>query len=93
MGELKFVHATQEELEALIGESLKQEFLEIKKELNSYATDKNKVLTKEETAKFLKIDLSTLWRWTKKGLIKAHSIGNRVYYFMSDINKALLPIN
>lgn len=51
------------------------------------------LLTRTETAKYLKVDISTLWSWTKKGKLKAYGIGNRVYYKKNEIDEALIRIN
>ncbi|MFZ4931794.1 helix-turn-helix domain-containing protein [Chryseobacterium sp. Mn2064] len=51
------------------------------------------LLTREETAKFFHVDLSTLHNWKKKGILMPVGIGGRVYYRMCDINKALTPLN
>ena len=48
--------------------------------------------TRDEAAKYLQIDLSTLNRWTKKGTIQSFGIGNRVYYKLEDIKKALIKL-
>jgi len=51
------------------------------------------LLTRTETAKILKIELTTLWHWTKKGKITAYGIGNRVYYKRGEIMKSLIILN
>jgi len=51
------------------------------------------VLTREQTAKRFNVDLSTLHRWTQQGKIKAHAIGNRIYYKDSSIQEALVEIS
>lgn len=51
------------------------------------------LMTRTETAKYLKADISTLWNWTKKGKLKAYGIGNRVYYKKNEIDEALIRIN
>lgn len=51
------------------------------------------LLTRQETSAYLKINLSTLWHWQKKGLIPSYSVGNRVYFKLSEINEALTKIN
>ena len=48
------------------------------------------LLTRTETVELLKINLTTLWNWTKKGKITAYGIGNRVYYKRGEIMKALV---
>lgn len=92
MEQLKLVHSTASELEELIKLSLQSELNEIRKDFSEISKS-CEILSKQETAKFLKVDLSTLYRWTKKGKIKAYGIGNRVYYYMTDILGALVPIS
>ena len=50
-------------------------------------------LTRKEAKELLKIDLSTLWAWTKRGKLKSYGIGNRIYYKRSEIEQNLTPIN
>ena len=65
---------TVEQLQQIIGTSVKNGILELQKELNS---------------KFLKIDSSTLWAWTNKGKVLAHGIGARRYYKRSELLECL----
>lgn len=67
--------------------------LEIRLEQLQEKKQKEQLLTRTETAKYLKVDSSTLWSWTKKGKLKAYGIGNRVYYKMNEIDEALIRIN
>lgn len=70
-------------------ESLKQEIL---REIRSILGNKNceeKILTREETAEYLKVNKSTLWNWHQRGELVPYGIGSRVYYKMSDILEAL----
>lgn len=46
-------------------------------------------LTRAEVCEMLKIDLSTLWRWTKSGTFNAYGIANRVFYKRSEIEAYL----
>lgn len=50
------------------------------------------LLTRTETAEFLKINSTTLWLWTRKGKVTAYGIGNRVYYKRGELKKALIKI-
>lgn len=79
---------TIEQLQQLIGTSVKNGILELQKELNSKKDDEE-LLTREETCKFLKIDSSTLWAWTNKGKVLAHGIGARRYYKRSELLECL----
>jgi excisionase family DNA binding protein len=47
-------------------------------------------LTRNEVAEMLKCDLSTVHHWTKKGKLKKHCIGNRVYYKRSEVEAAII---
>jgi hypothetical protein len=79
---------TVEQLQQIIGTSVKNGILELQKELNS-KNDDEELLTREETCKFLKIDSSTLWAWTNKGKVLAHGIGARRYYKRSELLECL----
>ena len=47
-------------------------------------------ITREETAKLLHVDFSTLWRWNKLGLLCPNKVGpRRVMYKFSDVLKKL----
>lgn len=50
------------------------------------------LLTREETAKYLKVSLSTLWHWSKKGILPSYGIGNRVYYKRSEVVSRLIHL-
>ena len=51
------------------------------------------LLTRQETCEMLKINLSTLWLWTKKNRLKSHGIGNRVYYKRSEVQASVIALN
>lgn len=56
------------------------------------AKPKSELLSRAETAKMLKITLPTLSDWTKRKLIKAYTIGGRIYYKSDEIEKSLTQI-
>ena len=68
--------------------SLEAELKEIKE--NFQPKEPVELLTRKEAAEFLKVYLSTLWNWSKKGLLSSYGIGNRVYYKLSEIMDALI---
>ena len=52
--------------------------------------DDERFITREETAKLLHVDYSTLWRWNKLGLLTPNKVGpRRVMYKYSDVLKKL----
>lgn len=90
MGKLQLIEITPQQLQEEIIKA-------IKAELKAFAglfqaTPQEEYLTREETAKLLKIDISTLWHWNKKGTLCPYSICNRVYYKRSDIDKAMTKL-
>lgn len=79
---------TVEQLQQLIGASVKNGIQELQKELQS-KDNSEELMTRDETCKFLKIDSSTLWAWTNNGKVKAYGIGARRYYKKSELMECL----
>ncbi len=79
---------TIEQLQQLIGTSVRNGIQELQKELQS-KDNSEELLTREETCQFLKIDSSTLWAWTNNGKVKAYGIGARRYYKRSELMECL----
>ena len=79
---------TGEQLQQLIGKSVKNGIIELQKELQT-KDNSEELMTREETCQFLKIDSSTLWAWTNNGKVKAYGIGARRYYKKSEIMECL----
>lgn len=79
---------TVEELQELIGSTVKKNVAELQKELQTKHYNEE-LLTREETCKFLKINSSTLWAWSNKGKVKSYGIGARRYYKRSELMECL----
>ena len=79
---------TVEQLQQLIGTSVKNGIVELQKELQT-KDNSEELMTREETCQFLKIDSSTLWAWTNNGKVKAYGIGARRYYKKTEIMECL----
>ena len=82
---------TVEQLQQLIGTSVKNGIQELQKELQT-KDNSEELMTREETCQFLKIDSSTLWAWTNNGKVKAYGIGARRYYKKSEIMECLTQL-
>ena len=89
MGTLQFIQTSPEQLADLINEGVKAELQLLRKELlHDNANDE--LLTREQAAELLHINLSTLWKWTRDCKVKAYGIsGSRRYYKRSEIMEAL----
>ena len=79
---------TIEQLQQLIGTSVRNGIQEFQKELQT-KDNSEELLSRDETCQFLKIDSSTLWAWTNNGKVKAYGIGARRYYKKSELMDCL----
>ena len=80
---------SKEELQDLIGKSLE----EVIKNNSKNIPPDQELLTREEACMLLKIDSSTLWRWTNKGKITAYGIGSRRFYKKEELLNSLVMLN
>tara|TARA_B100000427_G_C15334715_1_gene518446 strand:+ start:120 stop:395 length:276 start_codon:yes stop_codon:yes gene_type:complete len=79
---------SKKELENIIGKSLE----EVIKNNTINKTTNQELLTRDEACKLLKIDSSTLWRWTNKGKIIAYGIGSRRFYKKEELLSSLIKL-
>jgi excisionase family DNA binding protein len=84
-------NATPQQLTEAIINGVKDEISLLKAEFQP--KEPTEYLTRNEVAQLLKVDLSTVHNWTKKGKIKAYGLGNRVYYKRHELNQSLIQIN
>jgi excisionase family DNA binding protein len=78
-------NTTVEELSDLVAEK-------VIKRLNLKKPNEETLLTREETADFLHIDVSTLYHWVKKGKVVCYGIGRRRYFKKQEIIKSLVQL-
>lgn len=91
MQTIQVYQVTPDQLKDLILNGVKEQLAELKKDFQPKTP--TELLTRNEVAELLKIDLSTLWAWTNKRKVKAYGIGNRVYYKRNEIEEMLKPLN
>lgn len=60
---------------------------------STQSNDIDKLLTREETANILSVSLVTLWDWTRKDIIPAYRIGNKVRYKKLEVLESLKKTN
>lgn len=89
--QVQLINLTKEDLQQIILDGIKSEFDKIK--TNFQPKEPTELLTRDEVKDLLKIDLSTLYLWTKKGRIPSFGIGHRVYYKRKDVENSLIPLN
>lgn len=90
MESIQFLGITPKQFRTAISEDIKSQLDEFK---NSFQPKKpQELLTRSETAKLLKINLSSVHNWTKKGLLKSYGISGKVYYKRSEVESALIEL-
>lgn len=82
---------TPQQLTENIVNEVRKEFQDLKTHFQP--KEPEEFLTRNETAKLLKISLVTVHEWTNKGIIKPLKIGNRTYYSRKEITETLLNSN
>jgi excisionase family DNA binding protein len=91
MNKLQLIEITTDELQELINNAIKSEFDKLKNHFQP--VEPEYYLTRTEVANLLKINITTLWNWTKKGRLKSYGIGERVYYKRKEIENSIILIN
>lgn len=81
---------TPDDLRQIIKEVVKSELAEFKAQFATEESDQ--LLNSEETCTFLKITLTTLWRWTKNGKVICYGIGSRRYYKKNELLERLVVL-
>ncbi|NNK76667.1 MAG: helix-turn-helix domain-containing protein [Maribacter sp.] len=96
---IRVENTTREDLITEVRELFKEEVQALKSELQQRYPERSthpsweELLSRQEVARMLKIDLSTLHLWCKEGKLKKYGIGKRVYFKRSEIEAALVLIN
>ena len=90
MSNLQLIQVTPVQLEQLIKEVVKEQLEELKKFFSP--KEPTELLGRNETAEMLKINVSTLHNWVKKGKLKSYGIEGRVYFKRSEIEQALVEL-
>jgi excisionase family DNA binding protein len=84
-------HLTPEEHNAILIE-IKDIFREGLEQYLNRDKKEYTLLSRKDTAEILCVSLPTLHEWTKTGIIKAHRIGGRILYKLTDLDDALEEI-
>ena len=87
---LQLIQLTTEDLQSLLSEVVKTHLEDIKTHLQP--KEPNKYLTRQEVAEMLKIDISSVHNWTKKGTLTAHQISGRVYYKLQEVENSIIQL-
>jgi excisionase family DNA binding protein len=91
MTQIQLVGITPDALADLIDMRLNKRFKEVEKHLQPKTP--TKYLTRQEVAKLLSVDLSTVHNLSVKGILKKYQIGGRVLYIRSEVETEIVKIN
>ena len=78
---------TTEELTFIVGQAVTSAL-----ERGDNKSPKEELLTREQAADLLDIDLSTLHAWVNKSKLKSYAIGSRRYFKRSEIFESLVEL-
>ena len=90
MESIQLVGITPEQLQTAISNDVKSQLDELKESFTPKIPEE--YLGRKETSKILKINLSTLYLWTKKGRLKSYGISGKVYYKRTEIENAFIKL-
>ena len=90
MQTVQFIQVTPEQIKTAILEGVKLQLEQLKTHFQP--VEPTEYLTRVEVSKLLKIGLSSVHGWTKKGILTAYQIGGRVYYKRSEVETAIVKL-
>lgn len=90
MQTLQLVSITPDALADLIDTRLNKRFKEVTEHLQP--KEPNKYLTRQEVAKLLSVDLSTVHNLSKRGTLQKMQIGGRVLYLRSQVEESIVKL-
>jgi len=87
-------NVSTDELKNLISDSVRTELSKILPNSGTTPVDTGpeQPISQPEAVKFLGKSRQTLTAWRKKGIIKAHTLGGRVYFLKSELLQALKSV-
>ena len=83
---INIVNVSLEDMANTLREIVASELQKVKSLLTETPKDESdKILTREEVCKLLKVSTTTLFHWNNDKLLVNHKIGRRVYYMKADV--------
>jgi hypothetical protein len=91
MATVQFIQTTPQELQMQITEGVK---IQLENFLKHFTPKQpNEYLTRQEVAKMLSVDISTVHNYCKRKILQPKGIGGRVYFLRSEVEASLKPLN
>jgi len=90
MPTIQFLQVTPEQLQNAIIEGVKTQLDDLKKHFTP--KEPKQYLTRQEVAKMLSVDLSTVHNLTKRNVLQKYQIGGRVLYLRSQVEESIIKL-
>ena len=93
MTQIQVFQLSVEDLSTMIRQSVASELQKVSNFISQTPKDESdKILTREEVCKLLKVSTTTLFNWNNDKILENHKVGRRVYYKKSDVLAKLNPL-
>jgi excisionase family DNA binding protein len=93
MTQIQVFQLSVEDLSTIIRQSVASELQKVSNLITKTPIDdSDKILTREEVCKLLKVSLTTLFNWNNDKTLVNYKVGRRVYYMKTDVLALLNPI-
>jgi excisionase family DNA binding protein len=90
---LNFVNISLDDMTYIMREIVASELQKAKEFISpTPIDDSDKILTREEVCKLLKVSLTTLFNWNNDKTLVNYKVGRRVYYMKTDVLALLNPL-
>jgi hypothetical protein len=91
---LNLVHVSIEDMTSIMREVVATELQKVKEliSITPKEDESDKILTREEVSKLLKVSLTTLFNWNNDKTLVNYKVGRRVFYMKTDVLALLNPI-
>lgn len=92
--QINLVHVSIENMTSIMREVVASELQKAKEiiSITPKEEESDKILTREEVSKLLKVSLTTLFNWNNDKTLVNYKVGRRVYYMKTDVLALLNPI-
>ena len=93
MTQIQVFQLSLEDLSTMIRQSVATELQKVSNFIPTTPKDESdKILTREEVCKLLKVSTTTLFNWNNDKILENHKVGRRVYYMKADVMAKLNPL-
>ena len=89
--ENEIIVVSPKELQDIFENAVKDQLDKIKK--GDYGKPLSEYLTIDDLSKLLNTDRSTIYAWTRRGILQSYGIGRRIYFKRIEIDKALIKLD